>query len=61
MSNLKLTYNGRVVAFPGWNGYLQFEQQANPPISHRRTFTDCGSFTTNGTAELAQIPSDWKS
>lgn len=22
MSNLKLTYNGRVVAFPGWNGHV---------------------------------------
>jgi len=27
---------------------------------HRRAFSDCGSNTTTGAAELAQIPDDWK-
>ena len=28
--------------------------------NHSVTFTNCGSNTQTGTAELAQIPSDWK-
>ena len=40
--------------------YQQASTQATPPSSHLRTFTSCGSNTTTGQAELAQIPSDWK-
>ena len=40
--------------------YRQASTQANPPSSHSQTFTDCGSYTTTGAAELAQIPEDWK-
>ena len=40
--------------------YQQASSQANPPSSHDRTFENCGSNTTTGAAELAQIPSDWK-
>ena len=29
-------------------------------ISHTQTFIMCGTHTTSGSAELAQIPSDWK-
>lgn len=29
-------------------------------VAHNRTFTNCGSNTTTGAAELANIPSDWK-
>jgi hypothetical protein len=29
-------------------------------VAHSSTFTDCGSNTTTGAAELANIPSDWK-
>lgn len=32
----------------------------NPVPSHDQSFTNCGSDTTTGAAELAQIPSDWK-
>lgn len=40
--------------------YQQASTQATPPSSHTRTFTDCGSNTTTGAAELAQISSEWK-
>lgn len=41
--------------------YQQASTQANPPTYHHNgTFTKCGSNTTTGAEELAQIPSDWK-
>lgn len=40
--------------------YQRASSQANPPTDHSHTFTNCGSNTTTGAAELAQIPSDWK-
>ena len=40
--------------------YQQASTQANPPSKHTGTFKNCGSDTTTGAAELAQIPSDWK-
>ena len=40
--------------------YQQASTQTNPPTSHNHTFYECGSNTTTGAAELAQIPSDWK-
>ena len=40
--------------------YRQASTQANPPPSHTHTFQNCGSDTTTGAAELAQIPEDWK-
>ena len=40
--------------------YRQASTQANPPSSHTETFKNCGSDTTTGAAELAQIPDDWK-
>lgn len=40
--------------------YQQASSQATPPTNHNRTFRNCGSNTTTGAAELAQIPSDWK-
>lgn len=40
--------------------YLQASTQAVVPSTHLSTFTDCGSNTTTGAAELAQIPDDWK-
>ena len=39
--------------------YQQASTQANPPTNHSYTFYDCGSDTTTGAAELAQIPSSW--
>lgn len=40
--------------------YQQASTQANPPSNHSWTFRHCGSATETGTAELAQIPSNWK-
>ena len=40
--------------------YQQASSQTTPPTSHVYTFYNCGSNTTAGAAELAQIPSDWK-
>lgn len=40
--------------------YNQMTAQANPPTAHSQTFTNCGSNTVNGAAELAQIPNTWK-
>ena len=40
--------------------YQQFSSQPVPPSNHSQTFYNCGSNTTTGAAELAQIPSDWK-
>jgi hypothetical protein len=41
--------------------YNQMAGQATPPGNHARCFYNCGANTTTGAAELAQIPSDWKS
>lgn len=40
--------------------YNQLSTQANPPANHLSTFSYCGAYTVEGSAELAQIPSDWK-
>ena len=39
--------------------YQQMSTQTTPPSNHPECFTNCGSNTTTGAAELAQIPSDW--
>lgn len=39
--------------------YQQASTQATPPSSHDNTFTNCGSNTATGAAELAQIPTSW--
>lgn len=39
--------------------YQQMSSQATPPTTYSDCFTDCGSNTVTGTAELAQIPSSW--
>ena len=39
--------------------YQQASTQSYPP-THNYTFAGCGSNTQTGSAELAQIPSDWK-
>ena len=38
--------------------YTQASSQASVP-SHAYTFTNCGSNTASGQAELAQIPRSW--
>lgn len=39
--------------------YNQMSSQATPPTTYHDCFTDCGSNTTTGAAELAQIPLAW--
>ena len=40
--------------------YQQASTQTNPPYTYSMAFRNCGSNTTTGAAELAQIPEDWK-
>jgi hypothetical protein len=40
--------------------YQQASTQANPPLEHYRTFSNCGTQTQTGLAEFNQIPNDWK-
>ena len=40
--------------------YQQASTQAIPPSNHNMTFFNCGTDTQTGSAELAQIPEDWK-
>jgi surface protein len=40
--------------------YQQMSTQTTPPTNHGGTFYNCGINTQTGSAELAQIPSDWK-
>jgi surface protein len=40
--------------------YQQASTQANPPTYHYACFFNCGANTVTGSAELAQIPDDWK-
>lgn len=40
--------------------YQQASTQATPPQYHLGTFYQCGINSDNGSAELAQIPLDWK-
>ena len=39
--------------------YTQLSTQTYPPDSYTDTFTECGSNTVTGAAELAQIPTSW--
>lgn len=39
--------------------YQQASTQTTPPTQYSDCFTDCGSNTTTGAAELAQIPTSW--
>lgn len=63
-SNVTTVYNAfnycRYVTGGALALYNQMSTQANPPSNHYRTFYNCGSSTTTGAAELAQIPSGWK-
>lgn len=39
--------------------YTRMSGQATPPIGHINAFKDCGKDTTEGLAELQQIPESW--
>jgi hypothetical protein len=40
--------------------YNQMINQTNPPTSYYYCFNACGRNSTTGSAELAQIPNEWK-
>ena len=40
--------------------YKQASSHTTPPSEHTQVFYNCGSNTQTGSAELAQIPDDWK-
>lgn len=52
-------YKCRVVETGALALYQQASSQANPPPEHGAMFEECGADTTNGAAELAQIPWSW--
>lgn len=39
--------------------YTKMSTQTTPPAQYNSCFSNCGSSTTTGAAELAQIPSSW--
>jgi hypothetical protein len=39
--------------------YTEMSTQTNPPAIHTDAFSNCGTNTTTGAAELAQIPASW--
>ena len=53
-------YNCKSVQSGALALYQQASTQAKPPSKHVSTFKNCGSNTTTGAAELAQIPNNWK-
>ena len=62
----KVTYMNEMLwnCFNVQSGALDLYQQAStqtiPPSSYSGAFHNCGINTTQGAAELAQIPNDWK-
>lgn len=60
LTNVNYAFNGCVNA--KYNIVSTYNNLVNISsiTSHTRCFQNCGSNTTSGAAELAQIPSDWK-
>lgn len=57
---MNYTFNGCVNVTGGALAlYQQASGQTTPPEEYEGCFTDCGSNTQTGAAELAQIPSSW--
>jgi len=54
-----MCYNTRNVESGSLALYQQMSSQATPPSTHNNCFTNCGSATTTGQAERAQIPTSW--
>ena len=60
ISNMSYMFNGCTRVTSGALAlYQQASTQTTPPAYHNATFRNCGSNTTTGAAELAQIPSSW--
>ena len=52
-------YNCTNVEHGAYDLYQRASTQTTPPSSYSQAFTNCGSNTTTGQAELAQIPTSW--
>lgn len=60
VTNVRTAFGGCVnVASGALALYTQMSTQAAPPTTTAYCFDNCGSNTTTGAAELAQIPSSW--
>lgn len=60
VQNLNSTFNGCTEVTDGaYDQYVWFNTYATSVNNHSGTFTDCGSNTQTGVAELAQIPVGW--
>ncbi len=60
VTNMGYTFSGcRNVQSGALALYQQASTQTTPPSSHNGCFSNCGSNTTTGAAELAQIPTSW--
>lgn len=59
-TNVKYMFDGcSSVSSGALTLYTSVSQQTTPPTSHESMFLNCGVNTTNGLAELNQIPGDW--
>ena len=59
-TNMSNMFNGCVNVQSGALAlYQQASTQTTPPSRHTKVFTNCGSNTVTGAAELAQIPTSW--
>lgn len=59
MANLKLTYSGRAVTFPGWTGYVAFDDDAFIPYMIFQ-FDNGGTPGSNPHGDWSQIEGNWK-
>ena len=61
VTSMRETFSGCVNVVSGALAlYQQASTQTNPPTDHRHAFSYCGRDTQTGSAELAQIPDEWK-
>lgn len=58
-STSRMFYGCTAVESGALDLYNQASTQTTPPSSHSDMFTNCGSGTVSGSAELAQIPASW--
>ena len=62
VTNMEETFaNCEICASGQYNLYSSAANKSIAVTNHTATFYDCGSSSTTGAAELAQIPSGWKS
>ena len=61
VQSMSYMFNNCVKVQSGALAFYQHASTHSPDLySHLATFRNCGSYTQTGSAELAQIPDDWK-